>query len=278
MGEESQTANEMCLDIVFDMGSMAHDDAGPSHTFAHGDTSRSPSTSSTTFSLPTTYTSPPLTTRTAPADVCGRDKMRFMPTLGYPPTHQRLHTLRIVHEGRHGHGHILLTGGLDMVLQGVTSQGSSEKKKTRMIFYGQLVWVEPKMVPSKWHGSPKNNILNSTVVDLNSELVCVHDSARPLVSSGDTEKDSTSIAYWQFLLCLHCVHIKINFSWRLDSAIAYAAHFGGPGEERHLLVKVIDRVLYKLGELVRPYAHKILVVIEPLLIDDDYYACVEGRD
>nr|POE61316.1 mannose-1-phosphate guanyltransferase alpha-b [Quercus suber] len=94
MGEESQTANEMCLDIVFDMGSMAHDDAGPSHTFAHGDTSRSPSTSSTTFSLPTTYTSPPLTTRTAPADV----------------------------------------------------------------------------------------------VDLNSELVCVHDSARPLVSSGDTEK------------------------------------------------------------------------------------------
>jgi splicing factor 3B subunit 1 len=38
-------------------------------------------------------------------------------------------------------------------------------------------------------------------------------------------------------------------------------------QERHLLVKVIDRVLYKLDELVRPYVHKILVVIEPLLID-----------
>ncbi|KAL8431853.1 hypothetical protein ACSSS7_004982 [Eimeria intestinalis] len=48
--------------------------------------------------------------------------------------------------------------------------------------------------------------------------------------------------------------------------------------ERHLLVKVIDRVLYKLDDLVRPYAHKILVVIEPLLIDEDYYARIEGRE
>jgi hypothetical protein len=46
-------------------------------------------------------------------------------------------------------------------------------------------------------------------------------------------------------------------------------------QERHLLVKVIDRVLYKLDDLVRPYVHKILVVIEPLLIDEDYYARVE---
>lgn len=50
-------------------------------------------------------------------------------------------------------------------------------------------------------------------------------------------------------------------------------------QERHLLVKVIDRVLYtKLDDLVHPYGHKILVVIEPLLIDEDYYACVEGRE
>ena len=27
---------------------------------------------------------------------------------------------------------------------------------------------------------------------------------------------------------------------------------------------------------VRPYVHKILVVIEPLLIDEDYFARVEG--
>jgi splicing factor 3B subunit 1 len=49
-------------------------------------------------------------------------------------------------------------------------------------------------------------------------------------------------------------------------------------QERHLLVKVIDRILYKLDDLVRPYTHRILVVIEPLLIDQDYYARVEGRE
>lgn len=49
-------------------------------------------------------------------------------------------------------------------------------------------------------------------------------------------------------------------------------------QERHLLVKVIDRILYKLDDLIRPYVHKILVVIEPLLIDEDYYARVEGRE
>ena len=49
-------------------------------------------------------------------------------------------------------------------------------------------------------------------------------------------------------------------------------------QERHLLVKVIDWVLYELDDLVRPYVHNILVVIEPLLIDKDYYARVEGRE
>jgi splicing factor 3B subunit 1 len=41
-------------------------------------------------------------------------------------------------------------------------------------------------------------------------------------------------------------------------------------QEQHLLVKVINRVLYKLDELARPFVHKILVVIEPLLIDEGY--------
>ena len=49
-------------------------------------------------------------------------------------------------------------------------------------------------------------------------------------------------------------------------------------QERHLLVKVIDRVLYKLEDLVRPYVHRILGVIQPLLIDEDYYARIEGRE
>lgn len=47
---------------------------------------------------------------------------------------------------------------------------------------------------------------------------------------------------------------------------------------RHPILFCTLRILYKLDELVRPYVHKILVVIEPLLIDEDYYARVEGRE
>ena len=47
-------------------------------------------------------------------------------------------------------------------------------------------------------------------------------------------------------------------------------------QERHLLVKVIDCV-YKLNcVLVHPYVHKIPVIVEPLIINEDYYAHVEG--
>lgn len=36
-------------------------------------------------------------------------------------------------------------------------------------------------------------------------------------------------------------------------------------QERHLLVKVIDRILYKLDDLVRPYVHKVSDVAESVL-------------
>ena len=49
-------------------------------------------------------------------------------------------------------------------------------------------------------------------------------------------------------------------------------------QQRHLLVKVVDRILYKLDDLVRPYVGKILTVIMPMLVDEDYYARVEGRE
>lgn len=32
-------------------------------------------------------------------------------------------------------------------------------------------------------------------------------------------------------------------------------------QERHLLVKVIDRILYKLDDLVRPYVHKVIIFV-----------------
>jgi len=43
----------------------------------------------------------------------------------------------------------------------------------------------------------------------------------------------------------------------------------------HLLAKVINCVLYRLNNLVHLYIHKILVVIKPLLIDDDCYAHIK---
>lgn len=48
--------------------------------------------------------------------------------------------------------------------------------------------------------------------------------------------------------------------------------------ERHMLVKVMDRVLYKLDDLVRPHVGRILTVIAPLLVDADYYARIEARE
>ncbi len=49
-------------------------------------------------------------------------------------------------------------------------------------------------------------------------------------------------------------------------------------QERHLIAKVVDRVLYKLDDLIRPFTHKILVVIEPSLVDEDPYARASGRE
>jgi len=48
--------------------------------------------------------------------------------------------------------------------------------------------------------------------------------------------------------------------------------------ERHMLVKVVDRVLYRLDDLVRPHVRRILTVIVPMLIDADYYARTEARE
>nr|POE44696.1 hypothetical protein CFP56_76203 [Quercus suber] len=163
MEEASQIADEMCLDIGYDMGSMAHDDAGPSHTFAHGDTSRSPSMRSddtyppispTTSPLPTARMSPPVTTSTALADIHGRDEMRFMPTPGRPTPGavppEFVHTEFIqtqIPAAPPEASHIqdrprrpqrTRTHPPDCgTRHGETSQATSEEKKTGMIFDGQ---------------------------------------------------------------------------------------------------------------------------------------------
>lgn len=49
-------------------------------------------------------------------------------------------------------------------------------------------------------------------------------------------------------------------------------------QERHLLVKVIGRILFQLDDLVRPYTDKILIVISPLLIDENFTMRLEARE
>lgn len=48
--------------------------------------------------------------------------------------------------------------------------------------------------------------------------------------------------------------------------------------ERHILVKLIGRVLFQLDDLIRPYTHKILVVVSPFLIDEDFTLRLEARE
>lgn len=42
-------------------------------------------------------------------------------------------------------------------------------------------------------------------------------------------------------------------------------------QERHLLVKVIDRILYKLDDLVRPYVHKVGCFPQIVLLLVEYF-------
>lgn len=48
-------------------------------------------------------------------------------------------------------------------------------------------------------------------------------------------------------------------------------------QERHFLIKIIDRILVKFDEQIRPYVHKILLIIKPLLIDDNFLIRSEGK-
>jgi splicing factor 3B subunit 1 len=48
--------------------------------------------------------------------------------------------------------------------------------------------------------------------------------------------------------------------------------------ERHMLVKLVDRLLHRFGDEIKPFVHKILVVIEPMLIDEDHFARAEGKE
>eukprot|EP00817_Percolomonadidae_sp_ATCC50343_P000177 CAMPEP_0117421862 /NCGR_PEP_ID=MMETSP0758-20121206/2829_1 /TAXON_ID=63605 /ORGANISM="Percolomonas cosmopolitus, Strain AE-1 (ATCC 50343)" /LENGTH=1026 /DNA_ID=CAMNT_0005204161 /DNA_START=11 /DNA_END=3088 /DNA_ORIENTATION=- len=48
--------------------------------------------------------------------------------------------------------------------------------------------------------------------------------------------------------------------------------------ERHNMLKVIDRVLIKLADQLKPFVHKILYVTAPLLINEDYFVRTEAKE
>lgn len=49
-------------------------------------------------------------------------------------------------------------------------------------------------------------------------------------------------------------------------------------QERQLMIKAVDRIIYRLGESMKPYTHNILTVVSPLLIDEDPVSRIIGRE
>lgn len=49
-------------------------------------------------------------------------------------------------------------------------------------------------------------------------------------------------------------------------------------KERHIFIKVLDKIIAKLGNLVNPFVNKIILNISPMLIDKDYYIRSEGKE
>lgn len=49
-------------------------------------------------------------------------------------------------------------------------------------------------------------------------------------------------------------------------------------QERHHLLKLTGRIIIQLDDQLRPYTHKILVVISPLLIEEDFTLRLETRE
>lgn len=48
--------------------------------------------------------------------------------------------------------------------------------------------------------------------------------------------------------------------------------------DRHILTKMLGRIVYQLGDQIKPYTHKIVTAVSPLLIDEDMTLRLESRD
>ena len=48
--------------------------------------------------------------------------------------------------------------------------------------------------------------------------------------------------------------------------------------EKHLIIKVLNRIIYKLDDKIRPYLNKLLALVQPMLTEEDYFIRLEGRE
>lgn len=55
-------------------------------------------------------------------------------------------------------------------------------------------------------------------------------------------------------------------------------HPGLDAHERHLMVKVLDRILFKLQDKVKPFTADLMQVLKPLLVEKDRFCRQEGRE
>ena len=136
------------------------------------------------------------------------------------------------------------------------------------------------------HGATAQNEKNMTLTSCALTVICFtptaplrvmvilgfHLTSLPILFSPPVP-DST-IHAGIFLCCaLTTINRKTGIAchakWNLDICAKYDTTLS-----IRLLVEVLDRVLHELDCLVRPHVHRILSVIEPLLIDEDCCARV----
>jgi splicing factor 3B subunit 1 len=49
-------------------------------------------------------------------------------------------------------------------------------------------------------------------------------------------------------------------------------------QERHIFLKILEKLILKYGDTLSSFASQILIIVEPLLIDNDYFIREEGKD
>ena len=63
--------------------------------------------------------------------------------------------------------------------------------------------------------------------------------------------------------------VKLGISMIMDKVLPILLDKALTEQERYLLVKLVDRLIFKMHSEIGPYLHKLFIVISPLLLDED---------